>query len=74
MVSSSTNPLAYPILEFTNLDSNPRIRAWQTFNPGSGWVEINSVPAAYGSSVELEIVANPFTQKFEFLVDGTLIH
>jgi len=68
--ATTTGSLAWPIIEFTNLEANPRIRVWDTAN--GGWTDVAS--STYGTSVSLEVLQNPYTNQFEFFVDGSLVH
>ena len=72
------NPASYPIVEFSNRNEandqvagTPRFQVWNTTT--GTWTTVN-VPLVYGNDYEFEVVFNDEAKRFEFFVNGSLVH
>ncbi len=71
VINPANNDTAWPIIEFTNENNNPRFRVWDTIS--GGWTNLPE-PVAYGDTVDFEVLQNPFTSEFEFYLNDNLVH
>ncbi|MDA8611309.1 Ig-like domain-containing protein [Candidatus Pacebacteria bacterium] len=70
-VENGSAVTSWPIMEFTNVDSDPRVRVWDTIV--GGWTDVTTETVAYGDTVDFEVLQNPFTETFEFYLNGILV-
>jgi hypothetical protein len=70
VINPANGDTAWPIMEFTNEGSNPRVRVWDTIS--GGWTNVDQV-VSYGDIVDFEVVQNPHTDEFEFYLNGILV-
>lgn len=70
VINPANNDTAWPIMEFTNVGGNPRVRVYDTMVTGT-WTDVGNV--SYGDTVDFEVLQNPYTSKFEFYLNGTLV-